>query len=253
MVCETMQPEKIAVISGKGGVGKSTIATSLSLELAKDYNVGLLDVDIHGPNLSDILGGDSIEVEDGMLVPAEVKGLEYISMGQIASEGHAIIWEDEDRRSAVKQLKNRTEWGDLDYLVLDFPPGLGSEVQEMLPEANSALIVTVPSTLSTSKVERCLDTCRETETPVLGLIRNFSEFQCPNCGSSYDIFPEDGGFEEIPTLAEIPIKRKIAQEKIINDFPAERVLQAMDNPVVLEKKGKPMKRALLKFIGGVEK
>jgi len=248
-----MQSEKIAVLSGKGGVGKSTVAASLSLELAKNYDVGLLDVDVHGPNLSDILGDGSIKVEDEMLIPAKVNGLKYISMGQIASEGHAIIWEDEDRRSAVQQLKNRTEWGDLDYLILDFPPGIGSEVQEMLPEANFALIVTVPSTLSTSKVERCLDTCRETETPILGLVKNFSEFQCPNCGSSYDIFPEDGGFEEIPTLAEIPIRRKIAQEKIINDFPAERILQAMENPVVLEKKGKPMKRRLLKLIGGVGK
>jgi len=172
--------KSIAVISGKGGVGKSTIATSLSLELAKNYDVGLLDVDIHGPNLSDILGDGSIEVEDEMLVPAEVEGLKHVSMGQIASEGHAIIWEDEDRRSAVRQLMNRTQWGDLDYLIMDFPPGIGSEVQEMLPETDFALIVTVPSTLSTSKVERCLDTCRETETPVLGLIKNFSEFQCPD-------------------------------------------------------------------------
>jgi len=245
--------QSIAVISGKGGVGKSTIAVSLSLELAKKYEVGLLDVDIHGPNLPDILENGSIEVKDEMLIPAEADGLKYVSMGQIASEGHAIIWEDEDRRSAVKQLKNRTQWGDLDYLVLDFPPGIGSEVQEMLPETDFALIVTVPSMLSTSKVERCLDTCRETETPILGLIKNFSEFQCPNCGSSYDIFSEDGGFEEIPTLAEIPIRRKIAQEKIINDFPAERILQAMEDPVVLEKKGEPMKRALLKLAGVVKK
>jgi len=245
--------KSIVVISGKGGVGKSTIATSLSLELAKKYEVGLLDADIHGPNLPDILENASIEVKDEMLIPAETNGLKYVSLGQIASEGDAIIWEDEDRRSAVQQLKNRTRWGDLDFLVLDFPPGIGSEVQEMLPEADFALIVTVPSTLSTSKVERCLDTCRETETPILGLIKNFSEFQCPNCGSSYGIFPEDGGFEEIPTLAEIPIKRKIAQEKIIDDFPVGRILQAMDNPVVLEKKGKPMKRRLLKLIGGAGK
>jgi len=250
MVCEM---KSIAVLSGKGGVGKSTIATSLSVELGEDYEVGLLDVDIHGPNLPEILDKGSIEVKDEMLAPAQADGLKYISMGQIASEGNAIIWEDEDRRSAVKQLMNRTQWGDLDYLVLDFPPGIGSEVQEMLPEADFALIVTVPSTLSTSKVERCLDTCRETETPILGLIKNFSEFQCPDCGSSHEIFPEDNEFEEIPTLAEIPIRTDIAREKIINEFPAERVLQAMENPVVLEKRGKPMKRALLKLVGGVGK
>jgi len=248
MVCKM---KSIAVLSGKGGVGKSTIATSLSVELREDYEVGLLDVDIHGPNLPEILDSGSIEVKDEMLVPAEVGGLKYISMGQIASKGHAIIWEDEDRRSAVKQLMNRTQWGNLDYLVLDFPPGIGSEVQEMLPETDFALIVTVPSTLSTSKVERCLDTCREAETPVLGLIKNFSEFRCPNCGSSHRIFPEDNEFEEIPTLAEIPIRIDIAQEKIINEFPAERILQAMENPVVLEKRGKPERRALLRFVGGV--
>ena len=94
--------QSIAIISGKGGVGKSTVAVSLSLELAKSHGVGLLDVDIHGPNLSDILGGDPIEVENEMLIPAEVNGLKYVSMGQIASEGKAIIWEDEDRRSAVQ-------------------------------------------------------------------------------------------------------------------------------------------------------
>jgi len=87
----------------------------------------------------------------------------------------------------------------------------------------------------------------------LGLVKNFSEFQCPNCGSSHKIFPEDNEFEEIPTLAEIPIRKDIAQEKIINEFPAECILKAMENPVVLEKKGKPMKRRLLKLIGGVGK
>jgi len=245
--------KSIAVLSGKGGVGKSTIATSLSLELKKDYEVGLLDVDIHGPNLSDILGGDSIEVEAEMLVPAEVDGLKYVSMGHIASKGDAILWEDEDRRSAVKQLMNRTQWGDLDYLVLDFPPGIGSETQEMLPESDFALIVTVPSMLSSSKVERCLDSCRETGTPVLGLIKNFSEFQCPDCGSSHRIFPEDKEFEGIPMLAEIPVSKDIAQEKIINEFPAERILQAMEDPIVLKREEKPMKRRLLKLAGMVGK
>jgi len=244
--------KSIAVLSGKGGVGKSTIATSLSLGLAKDYDAGLLDVDVHGPNLPDILGDGSIEVEDEMLIPAEVEGLKYASMGQIASEGDAIIWEDEDRRSAVQQLKNRTEWGELEFLIMDFPPGIGSEVQEMLPESDFALIVTVPSMLSTSKVERCLDACRETETPILGLIKNFSSFECPDCGSSYEIFPDEGyQFEEIPTLVEIPISREIAEEKVINEFPTSKILEALKNPIKLEKKEKELSKALLKFLGGV--
>lgn len=119
----------------------------------------------------------------------------------------------------------------------------------MLPEVDFALIVTVPSMLSRSKVERCLDACREREIPILGLIKNFSSFECPDCGSSHEIFPDrDHQFEGIPTLAEIPISREIAEERVINEFPTTKVLERVNNPVRLEKKEKPMSNLILKLL-----
>jgi len=245
--------KQIAIISGKGGVGKSTIAVSLAVALTKlGYRTGLLDVDIHGPNISDILGGYDIDVDvvNDTFIPAEVNHLKFISIAHIVSKDHAILWRDKDRRSAIKQLMKRTDWGDLDFIILDFPPGLGSETQEMLPHVDYALIVTVPSVLSESKVKRCIDACREYQIPILGIIQNMTSFKCPHCSKIARIFPEDHSFEEygLTILLEFPLDQKIAYTKIINEFPVDVILEAMKHPVLLPKRKRSFKRKLLELL-----
>ena len=239
------------MISGKGGTGKTTVAYSLAASLDKrDFKVGVLDVDLTGPNLTDILGKKEIDVVDDRFIPASAKGVRYVSLGQIASEGDPVLWSGKDLESAAKQLLERTVWGDLDYLVVDFPPGSGSEPQALLPLMDYALIVTVPSVLAESNVRRVIEMCRETGTPILGLIKNMTRFICPECSRESIIFPEDHSFEDlgIPTISEIPLHPKIAKEKLINDFPVDAILEAIKNPVLLEKRGKSMKRILLELI-----
>lgn len=239
--------KKIGVLSGKGGTGKTTIAVSIALGLAeKGYKVGLLDVDLTGPNALDMLGNHPINVKDDNFVPAEAAGLKYISLGHIASRDEPVLWSGKDFRSAARQLLERTEWKDLEYLICDFPPGSGSEVQEMLPLMDSAVIVTVPSHLSESNVRRCLEMCREKQVGILGLIKNMTFFQC-ECGRKTRIFPEDHSFEEygIRVLAEVPLKKEIAEKKTIQGLPVEDILKA--KPVLLKKKR--FKSRILKLAG----
>ena len=247
---------KIGVVSGKGGTGKTTIAYSLAASLAKKgFQVGILDVDLTGPNLTDILGNNELDVVDDRFIPASAEGVKYVSLGQIASEGDPVLWSGKHLESAARQLLERTDWGDLDYLVVDFPPGSGSETQILLPLMDYALIVTVPSVLAESNVRRIIEMCRETQTPILGLIKNMTRFVCPGCDREYRIFPEDHSFEDlgIPTISEIPLNPKIAREKLINDFPADQVLDAMKKPVLLKKREKKLAKALLKLLLRVKK
>lgn len=239
--------KKLGVLSGKGGTGKTTIAVSLALELAeKGYKVGLLDLDLTGPNALDMLGNHPISVKDDVFIPAQASSLKYISLGHIASKDEPVLWSEKDYRSAARQLLERTEWKDLDYLICDFPPGSGPEVQEMLPQMDSVVIVTVPSHLSESNVRRCLEMCREKEVPILGLVKNMTFFQC-ECGRKTRIFPEDHSFEEygIRVLAEVPLQKKVAEEKRIHGLPLEDFLKA--TPVLLKKKR--FKSRVLKFFG----
>lgn len=239
--------KKLGILSGKGGTGKTTIAVSLALGLAeKGYKVGLLDVDLTGPNALDMLGNHAINVKDDTFIPAESSGLKYISLGHIASKAEPVLWSGKDYRSAARQLLERTDWANLDYLICDFPPGSGGEVQEMLPLMDAAVLVTVPSHLSESNVRRCLEMCREHQVPILGLIKNMTFFQC-ECGRKTRIFPEDHSFEEygIRVLAEVSLKKQIAEEKRIHGLPVEDIVSA--SPVLLKKKR--FKSRVLKFFG----
>ena len=239
---------RIGVISGKGGTGKTTVAYSLAASLVdKGFRVAMLDVDLTGPNITDILGKEALDVVDDRFIPASAEGLRYISLGQLASEGDPVLWSGEDLASAARQLFERTMWGDLDYLVADFPPGSGGEAQALLPLMDCALIVTVPSALAESNVRRIIEMCRETGTPILGLIKNMVGFVCSSCGQRHDIFPEDHGFEDlgIPTIAEIPLDPEVARSKRINHFPVDAVLEAMENPVRLKRRKRSLKRILL--------
>lgn len=251
------KPIKVAVTSGKGGVGKTSVSVSLALALAKrGYRVGLLDVDLTGANIHDILGKKELEITpDDRFVPSTERGVRYISLGQISADGMPVLWDPKDIRSAARQLLERTDWGELDYLVADFPPGFGPEVLEMLPLMDCAIIVTAPSALTKSKVERMVEALREYQIPVAGLIKNMSYFECPNCGAKHKIFPEDHSFEElgIPTIAEFPLNPKYAEQKVINEFPLDVVLEAINHPILLKKKPKSLKRRLLELIFKVKR
>jgi len=248
---------KIGVVSGKGGCGKSTIAVSLALALArKGFRVGVLDIDLTGPNIPDMLGKSELEVTEGdMFIPSMKGGVSYVSLGQIASEGMPVLWDPKDLRSAARQLMERTEWGNLDFLICDFPPGFEAETLELLPLMDCVLIVTIPSALSKSKVERMVEAAREFQIPVLGVVKNMSYFECPSCGSRHRIFAEDHSFEElgIPTIAEFPLNPKVAYEKCVNDFPVEAFLEALKHPVLLKKKPKSLRRKLLELVFKVKR
>jgi ATP-binding protein involved in chromosome partitioning len=249
--------KKIAVVSGKGGVGKTTVSVSLALALAKKgFKVGLLDVDLTGSNIPDVLGRRELEItENDTFIPSSNMGIKYVSLGQIASEGDPVLWDPKDLRSAARQLLSRTSWGELDYLICDFPPGFEAETLELLPLMDYVLIVTIPSALSKSKVERMVEATREFQIPVLGVVKNMSYFECPSCGSRHKVFSEDHSFEDlgIPTLAEFPLNPKIAEEKIVNEFPVEAVLEAVKHPVLLKRKQKSLKRKLLELIFKVKR
>lgn len=249
--------KKIAVTSGKGGVGKTTIAVSLALALrGRGFNVGVLDVDLTGSNIQDVLGEGELEItENDTFIPSMARGVRYVSLGQIASEGMPVLWDPKDLRSAARQLLERTEWGDLDFLVCDFPPGFEAETLELLPLMDYVLIVTIPSALSKSKVERMVEATREFQIPVLGVVKNMSYFECPSCGSRHKVFAEDHSFEEfgIPTIAEFPLNPKFADEKCVNEFPAEAFLEALKRPVLLKKKPKSLRRRLLELIFKVKR
>ena len=242
------EPVKIGVISGKGGTGKTTISISIAYALAKKgYKTGLLDVDLTGPNVSDILGKKDVEVVNDRMIPAENLGIKYLSLGQIASEGDPILWGGKDIESASRQLLERTNWGNLDYIIVDFPPGTGSEPQALIPCMDYVVIVTIPSVLSESNVKRMIEMCREKQVPILGLIKNMTRFKCPNCNMEYNVFPEDHSFKDIPTLAEFPIDPKVAENKIINHFPIEKVLDAMKNPIILKPRKRSIRRLLIEL------
>lgn len=240
--------KKIAVLSGKGGVGKTTMAASLAKALvSRGFKTGFLDSDLTGPNALDIFGGGELVVVDDCFEPSDLAGLRYVSIAQIVSREEPVLWSGEDFKSAAVQLLERTRW-DVEYLVVDFPPGTGAEPQVLLPMMDYAVIVTIPSHLSESNVRRTINMCREHGVPILGLVKNMVGLSCPKCGTLITVFPEDHSFGEygIPTLAEFPLDPQVAKDKLINDFPVDRFLRAMDHPVVLKRRR--MRSSLLKSL-----
>ncbi|HLA07117.1 MAG TPA: Mrp/NBP35 family ATP-binding protein, partial [Anaerolineales bacterium] len=186
----------IAVGSGKGGVGKSTVAVNIAVSLAQSgARVGLLDADIYGPNTPTMLGVEKLPPPDGQrLIPAIAHGIKMISMGLLVKPGQPLIWRGPMLNSAIRQFLGDVEWGELDYLIVDLPPGTGDaslSLAQALP-LSGAVIVTLPQLVSLEDAGRGLNMFKTLEVPILGIIENMSYLELPD-GTRMDIFGSGGG------------------------------------------------------------
>jgi ATP-binding protein involved in chromosome partitioning len=208
---------KILVMSGKGGVGKSTVAAYMALLLSKkDKKVGLMDVDLHGPSIARLMkvrGGFDTR-EEGIVRPYAFSGrLSVVSLDMMLGEKDmAVIWRGPMKISAIRQFISDITWGDLDFLLVDAPPGTGDEpltVAQTLPDAE-ALIVTTPQEISLADVRKSVNFCRQLELEILGVVENMSGQVCPHCGQQVPLFGRGGGEKmagemDIPFLGRIPV------------------------------------------------
>ncbi len=193
---------KLMVVSGKGGVGKTTLAVNLAAALARDgFEVGLLDADIHGPNVAMMLGKEGGRIDPaqlGEIKPVRVSPrLTVMSMAFLLnSPEQAVIWRGPLKMAVIQQFLSDFQWGELDYLVIDLPPGTGDEplsIGQLIPDLDGALIVTTPQEVALLDARKCVDFARQIKVPVLGIIENMSGFACPHCGKEIEIFKKGGG------------------------------------------------------------
>ena len=204
----------IAVAAGKGGVGKSTVATSLAMGLKRaGCAVGLLDADVYGPSIPHLTGtSGSVTKEGNKIVPLMVDGIPLMSIGFMVPPGEAVIWRGPMLHSAVTTFVRDTDWGELDYLIIDMPPGTGDialSLSQLLP-LTGAVIVCTPQEVALIDAIKAVGMFRKVKIPVLGLIENMSSFLCPDNGKTYDIFGKGGAKEyaaqdKIAFLGDIPI------------------------------------------------
>ncbi|MFA5203931.1 MAG: Mrp/NBP35 family ATP-binding protein [Lentisphaeria bacterium] len=207
----------LLVMSGKGGVGKSTVAVNLAVALATEgRGVGLLDVDFHGPSVPVMLGLESQPpmMNGDRIVPITVGPLKVMTLGCFLDQPDTpVIWRGPMKIGAIRQLLGDVEWGELDYLIIDAPPGTGDEpltVCQMVPNLTGAVIVTTPQKVALADVSRSLAFCRELKVPVLGVVENMSGWACPKCGEVTDVFTTGGGEQlarqtGVPFLGRIPL------------------------------------------------
>ncbi len=213
---------RLVVVSGKGGVGKSTAAANLAVALSSHgHRVGLLDVDIHGPSIPKILGceGISLSSDGESILPAAVRDrLTLMSIAfLIGNKTDAVIWRGPMKFKVIQQFLGEVAWGDLDYLVVDCPPGTGDEplsVAQLVGRPAAAVVVTTPQDLAVADVRRCLNFCQKADLPIAGVLENMSGYVCPQCGTHTDLFGCGGGerlAEEmaVPFLGRIPIDPRI--------------------------------------------
>ncbi|MFC7142350.1 Mrp/NBP35 family ATP-binding protein [Halosimplex aquaticum] len=211
----------IAVASGKGGVGKSTVAVNLAAGLAQlGARVGLFDADVYGPNVPRMLDADQQPqaTPEETLVPPEKYGMKLMSMDFLLGEDDPVIWRGPMVHKVLTQLWEDVEWGSLDYMVVDLPPGTGDTQLTLLQSVpvTGAVIVTTPQEVAIDDARKGLEMFGEHETPVLGIVENMSSFRCPDCGSDHAIFGEGGGEAfaadaQMPFLGEIPLDPAIRE------------------------------------------
>jgi len=208
----------IAVGAGKGGVGKSTVAANLAIALAQTGSrVGLLDGDVYGPNLPRMLGThEQPSQRDGKILPVDAHGIRFMSMGLLVPQGEAVVWRGPMLHGAMKSFLHDVDWGDLDYLIVDLPPGTG-DIQLSLVQQTfvaGAIVVTTPSVVSLEDAVKAVDMFAKLQVPVLGMVENMSYFVCPDCKSRHAIF-DSGRTEEralalgVPYLGAVPLHGEV--------------------------------------------
>lgn len=215
---------RLIVLSGKGGVGKSTVAANLAMALAQaGHTVGLLDVDVHGPSIPKLLGLEGADVEnDGAgLRPVSLQpNLKVMSMGFLMENAEsAVVWRGPMKHSLIRQFLRDVNWGPLDFLVVDSPPGTGDEplsVIQLVGQPASAIVVTTPQDVAVADVRRSITFCRKLGLSVAGVIENMSGFVCPHCGKTTDPFKSGGGEAlaremNVPFLGRVPLDPAVVQ------------------------------------------
>jgi len=216
---------KIAVISGKGGVGKTLVTVNLAAALAmhgRNGRIGILDADIHGPSVPKMMGLRDAQLQVGppgtfpAMGPLNIK---VVSMAfLLPSVEDPVIWRGPLKMTAIRQFMSEIVWGDLDYLLIDLPPGTGDEplsVLQLLPEMDGVIVVTIPSEVSEDVVRKAVTFARKMDVPILGIVENMSGVVCPHCGQSFEVFGDGGGERVssdmgIPLLGKIPLDPRIS-------------------------------------------
>lgn len=245
---------KVIIMSGKGGVGKSTVATNLATALAmRGLEIGILDADIHGPNIPKMLGVEDARLTaDGEgLFPVEVvPHLKVMSMAFLLSDKDApVVWRGPVKMGALKQFITDVNWGDLDYLIVDLPPGTGDEpltIAQLIPEADGAIIVTTPQDVALLDSRKSVMFAKALNLPVLGILENMSGFKCPHCGEEIDLFKIGGGEKAakelgVPFIGRVPID--------VNMVPSGDE----GRPIVLSKSDSPGAKAFEEISAKVQK
>ena len=209
----------VAVASGKGGVGKTTVAVNLAIALKNmGHAVGLLDADVYGPNVPVMLGTNEQPraIDERTIIPVEAYGLKMISMGLLSPSDKPLVWRGPMLHSVIQQFLRSTQWGQLDYLIVDLPPGTG-DVQLTLIQSVSvsgAVVVTTPSIVALADVRKAIEMFRQVNVEILGVVENMSYFNCPHCKGRIDVFGHGEGQHMaknfgVPFLGEIEIDPQI--------------------------------------------
>ena len=235
-----MIDKKILVMSGKGGVGKSSVAVNLATWLAmQGKTVGLLDIDLHGPSVPKLLNvtGATVEQAGELLMPVSYnENLRVMSVGfLLQSESNPVIWRGPAKHGVIEQFVNNVFWGPLDYLIVDCPPGTGDEalsIIQTLGDTDGAVVVTTPQQLSVIDVKKCLSFCDKIKVPVMGVLENMSGLICPYCDKKIDVFQYGGGEAvakefNVPFLGSVPMDPEVART---GDVGKPIVANDPDNP-----------------------
>ncbi len=213
--------KKLVVMSGKGGVGKSTVAVNLAFALKKKgYKVGLLDCDVHGPSVPKLLGLEDVrglEAKEGKIKPIEVQGVKVFSMGfMLPSRDTPVVWRGPIKHKFIEEALNNVDWGEIDYLVIDLPPGTGDEVISIvqLAKPDGCVVVTTPQSVALEDVRKAINFAIHAGVPVVGVIENMSGLICPHCGKTIEVFGAGGGKKlsaemAVPFAGSIPLDTTI--------------------------------------------
>lgn len=248
MISESIA-NRIVVFSGKGGVGKTTVAVNLACMLSQRSNrVGLLDADITGPNVLKMMGIDEApQAEGDKLIPHERHNIKVVSLASLVPADAAVIWRGPMRSKALEQLLDDTDWGDMDTLIMDLPPGTGDEAltiaQQVKPQI--AIVVTTPQEVALLDARRAISFAKKLGIPIIALVENMSGLVCPHCSGPIDLFGVGGGKNEaeqqaIPFLGAIPID------------PAAREASDSGNPYVLSQPNSDIAQAFGAITSSIE-